>query len=172
MTWLRAAWALVGWRGALGAAGLLAAVGLGLALWLTQARLDSARARLAAEQAECSRAVAALELRLAAAQAEAAALDASARALAGQVRATEAAQARERQRRTAARAALVGAQPVPASRAEEEYAVVDLASSARVAAVLNDVFGGLRDDAADPGAAPGAPGLPEPAAARPGAARP
>jgi len=165
VTWLKLAWRFLGWRGALGVAGLLAAAGVGIMLLITSSRLDAARAKLETQQAACAADIAALEQRLAAAQAEAAALDASARALAGQVRETEAACARERQRRAQAREALAHTTPIPLAQAEESHAVDDLASSGRVARVLNDVFAGLCANATGPGGPSPGPGLPEPGAA-------
>lgn len=170
MTWLRLAWQFLGWRGALGLAGLLAAAGMGVMLLITSSRLDAARADLKKQQAECSEQIADLEQRLVAVQAEAAALSASAEALSGQVRDTEAAFKRERERQAQAKAALAHIKPVSLTRAEVDHAVVDLESSARVAAVLNGMFGVRPGNATRPGAAAPDPGLPQPGAA--GAAAP
>ena len=166
MTWLKLVYKLLGWQGTLGVVGVLAAAGMGILLLITSSRLDAARATLAQQQAECAESIAGLETRLAAAQAQAASLTASAEALAGQVRDTEAACARERQRRARAREALANVKPVSLTRAEVDHAVVDMASSSRVAAVLNDVFAGLCANATGPGGSASGPGLPEPGAAR------
>lgn len=168
MTWLKLAWQFLGWRGALGLAGLLAAGAMGVVLLITSSRLDAARSDLKTKQAECAQQISELEQRLVAAQAHAAALSASADALAGQVRDTEEAFKRERQRAAQARAALANVKPVPLAKAEVDHAVVDLESSARIAAVLNDAFGVRPGNATRPGSAAPGPGLPEPDA--PGAA--
>ena len=165
MTWLNLVWKFLGWRGALGLAGLLAAAGMGMVLLITSARLDTARANLKQQQAKCAQQIADLEMRLAAAQVQAKRLQASAVALSGQVRDTEAACKRERQRQRQADAALANVKPIPLKHAEADHAVVDLESSARAAAVLNDVFASLRPGATGPGGPAAGPILPEPGAA-------
>lgn len=172
MIWLKLAWKFLGWRGALGLAGLVAAGTMGVVLLITSARLDAARATLKQQQAECAGQIAELEQRLVAVQAEAAALSASAAALAGQVRDTEESFKQERRRAAQARAALANVKPVPLTRAEVDHAVVDLDSSARVAAVLNGMFGVRPGNATRPGAPAPGPGLPEPGAAGAGALEP
>lgn len=165
MIWLRLVWQFLGWRGALGLAGLLAAGAMGVMLLITSSRLNAARADIKQQQAECAGQINDLNVRLLTAQAQAKRLQASAEALAGQVRDNEAAFKRERERQAHAKAALAHVKPVPLTRAEVDHAVVDLDSSARVAAVLNGMFGVRPGNATRPGAAAPGPGLSQPGAA-------